>query len=129
MGWKLGCLIAIAALISTWSVGAQETPTPQAVTSRESAAAPPTEIVIGPYQFTVDPSEPLQAHIVARSTNLDGSFVTWYGTAQLADGSVVGVTICDDVAVTCAPIISPAKAAFQLADPGDSFNLQPETTK
>lgn len=126
MTWRLGCILACAALLSTWGVGAKQvSPTPESVSRPQEATA--TTVVVGPYQFEVDAAEPFQAHAVARTTNLDGSFVTWYPTAQLAAGTVVGLTPCDDVAVICAPIISPAKAAFTLADPGDSFSLAKET--
>jgi hypothetical protein len=113
-------LLALAALLATWGTmgGAAQTPSPET-----------SGVVVGAYQFDYDAKEPLQAFPIARSTNADGSFVTWFAAYQRADGSVRGLTECDDLAVICAPLISPAKGAFALADPGDAFNLASEAAK
>jgi hypothetical protein len=84
------------------------------------------DVAVGEFVFTTDPKEPFQASIVQRSTNSDGSFVTWVAAAQMPDGSFTGLTACDNVAVICAPLISPAKAGFRLADPGDHIFLANE---
>ena len=99
-----------------------------ALAAQDAPAAQPemAEVVIGAYAFDFDTREPLQLFPLARTTNGEGAFVTYHVAAQLPDGSVTGLTPCDDIAVICAPIISPAKGGLRLADAGDALGLAGE---
>lgn len=110
----LGDIIAGSLAVSGLAANAQQDTTPTATE---------TDVAIGAYSFTYDQKEPFLAFPVSRTTSGDGAFVTWFAAAELASGTVVGLTPCDDLAVICAPIISPAKAGLARADVGDSVPL------
>jgi hypothetical protein len=111
----LGGLIVAALAVSGQTIAAQqETPT----------AAETATVTIGSYTFPeLDTRQPVLALPVSRTTNGEGSFVSFYLAVQDARGEFHGASSCDDLVTPCLPFTSLAKAGLARADAGDAIPL------
>jgi len=120
----LGATLVSSLAVSGWAVAAQTTTelTPEPV----DAAPTPTEVTIGEWIFDMPAGQAVAVFPITVNASLDGRFVSYAVAVRHPDGTVSGLTECDNASIICQPSTSEDFGALKSADPGDVFYLAGE---
>jgi hypothetical protein len=118
--------VLIASFAVNLHASAQETPTVPLTPDPLDSSTSSTGVTIGEWIFDMPGNQSVAVFPLATNATLDGRYVTYVVGVRHPDGTVSGLTECDNAAIICRPSISPDLSALKTADPGDIFVLAGE---